>query len=299
MVETPGGEWWAFFLGCRPYEPHEQNHYNTGRETFLAPVRWVDGWPIINPEFDEVQYSYITPDIPAHTQKDTILNGNFTLREEFTSGTLAPYWMFLRTPREKWYSLSEKKGSLRIYLRPARITKRENPSFIGRRQQHSYCTVETALVFAPQADNETAGVVAFQNEHHFYYMGITLSEGKEVICLETGNAHTQIPGKKKRDKHSIIIKEADLGMRDKKNPVRLKITAQGKYISFYYSIDGINWNICEENCDNTLLSTKSSKGFVGSMFGIYAHSQGVRGGNNYADFEWFEYQGFDPVYSEK
>ena len=44
FVETPGGQWWGVFLGCRPYE---RNLYNTGRETFLLPVEWKDDWPII------------------------------------------------------------------------------------------------------------------------------------------------------------------------------------------------------------------------------------------------------------
>ena len=44
FVETPSGEWWATFLATRPYEG---DHYNTGRETFLMPVQWQDGWPRI------------------------------------------------------------------------------------------------------------------------------------------------------------------------------------------------------------------------------------------------------------
>ena len=44
FVETAAGEWWAVFLGCRPYEG---NMYNTGRETFMLPVSWVDGWPSV------------------------------------------------------------------------------------------------------------------------------------------------------------------------------------------------------------------------------------------------------------
>ena len=31
FVETQTGEWWAVFLGCRPYEPCKKIHYNTGR----------------------------------------------------------------------------------------------------------------------------------------------------------------------------------------------------------------------------------------------------------------------------
>jgi beta-xylosidase len=37
----PGGR---RFLATRTYEGV---HYNTGRETFLLPVTWRDGWPVI------------------------------------------------------------------------------------------------------------------------------------------------------------------------------------------------------------------------------------------------------------
>jgi len=45
FVRTPAGDWWAVFLGCRPYE---NNKTNIGRETFLLPVRWENDWPIIS-----------------------------------------------------------------------------------------------------------------------------------------------------------------------------------------------------------------------------------------------------------
>ena len=37
LIQTPEGDWWAVFLGCRPYK---DDLYNTGRETFLLPVKW-------------------------------------------------------------------------------------------------------------------------------------------------------------------------------------------------------------------------------------------------------------------
>jgi len=44
-------------LGARPYG---DNLYNTGRETFLLPVRWVNGWPIILAGDDVPVYLKIT-----------------------------------------------------------------------------------------------------------------------------------------------------------------------------------------------------------------------------------------------
>ena len=48
LIDTPGGEWWALCLGTR----HQGSgpltvHHNLGRETFLMPVEWRDGWPVL------------------------------------------------------------------------------------------------------------------------------------------------------------------------------------------------------------------------------------------------------------
>lgn len=48
LVQTQDGSWWAVALGTR----HQArggfvDHHNLGRETFLAPVEWVNGWPVI------------------------------------------------------------------------------------------------------------------------------------------------------------------------------------------------------------------------------------------------------------
>jgi beta-xylosidase len=42
-------------LECRPYEG---DYYNTGRETFMAPVVWKDGWPTFDLGGGEVKYTY-------------------------------------------------------------------------------------------------------------------------------------------------------------------------------------------------------------------------------------------------
>jgi beta-xylosidase len=49
MVEGPDGRWWAVFLGVRPVKGGDKSLLSQlGRETFLAPLTWKDGWPIVN-----------------------------------------------------------------------------------------------------------------------------------------------------------------------------------------------------------------------------------------------------------
>jgi hypothetical protein len=49
LVEGPDGRWWAVFLAVRPvWDGDEPLLSQLGRETFLAPVEWREGWPIVN-----------------------------------------------------------------------------------------------------------------------------------------------------------------------------------------------------------------------------------------------------------
>ena len=56
--EGPDGSWWAIFLATRPIR---RDHYNTGRETFLLPVTWRDGWPVILPKGETIPYVVAGP----------------------------------------------------------------------------------------------------------------------------------------------------------------------------------------------------------------------------------------------
>lgn len=54
MVEGENGQWWAVFLGVRPQFRADQlvnpilMRSALGRESFMALVEWVDGWPVVN-----------------------------------------------------------------------------------------------------------------------------------------------------------------------------------------------------------------------------------------------------------
>jgi xylan 1,4-beta-xylosidase len=52
LVQTQHGQWWALVLGVRPYGGF---FHNLGRETFLVPVIWEDGWPVFAPGTGRVE----------------------------------------------------------------------------------------------------------------------------------------------------------------------------------------------------------------------------------------------------
>ncbi len=251
FVQTPAGEWWAVFLGCTPYK---EDYYNTGRQTFLMPVKWIDEWPVITAGNETVPYINSRPTVDASDSAAIPLNGNFTLRDEFTDSTLALYWNFIRTPREKWYELVD--GNLLVKARNASINELGQPSFIGRRQQHAFCTASVSMFYKPTIENDKAGMVAFQNEEHYYFLGVSMHEGKRIILLEKGS-----------DQGPVTIKQIPVNNTDH---IFLKIDARGEFYDFYYATQPDTWILVEKDVDGTLLSTKTAGGFVGTYFGMYA-----------------------------
>jgi xylan 1,4-beta-xylosidase len=254
FVATPQGQWWAVFLGTRPYA---DDLYNTGRETFMLPVRWKRGWPIILAHGKPVPYTVKRPALPDDPRGLT--GGNFSYHDTFHA-PLGPQWLFIRTPHEKWFDVT---SSLDIRARPVAIGSNGQPSFVGRRQQHGWATVSTELRFTPQADGARAGLVAFQNSDFFYFVGLVREGGKTLVCV-TKRAGTADP-----DNGAVqACVPVDLAPNA---PVDLRIDARGGSYDFSYAIAPDKWTVLLHDADGTILSTHKAGGFVGTVIGMYAY----------------------------
>ncbi len=289
LVQTEAHGWWAVFLGCRPYRPFEEGYINTGRETFLAPVKWEEGWPVIAKGNEEVQYHYPLP-LPLNL-KDTgrQYSGNFTWRDEFNTGILSREWMFLRTPKQQWYDLQQTPGSLSIQVRPESCSGNSNPSFLGYRQQHLCGSASTEIGFVPETENEKAGLVVFQNEKHFYFLCKSLEGNVPVIQLYKSSDNDS-----SNDQMELITSQ-QIGNENITKGLLLRIESRGSVYSFSYAYEPQKWILFKDSVDAKFLSTRVSGGFVGCVYALYATSQG-RSCKNASRFDWFEYRGDDEVY---
>jgi alpha-N-arabinofuranosidase len=283
FVEDTKGNWWAVFLGCRPYTA---DYYNTGRETFMAPVEWNDGWPVINLGGDEVKYSY--PIAAVADKSIEKFNGNYFFRDDFKGKVLNNRYTFLRTVWENWYSLSKKEGTLSVNLRPQTVQGKDNPSFIGFRQTHLKGHAATAMQFKANAEHEKAGLLVFANENHFYFLCKSVQDGKDVVQLY------KAPGNKKAGTEPELLASQAIkanGIKD----LFLKVEANGSAYSFYFALKKNRWKPMLLNADAKFLSTKEAGGFVGCMYAMYATSSG-KPSENAALFQWFENRNNDDVY---
>ncbi|MEV0344741.1 family 43 glycosylhydrolase [Nonomuraea sp. NPDC050680] len=93
LVEAPDGRWAAVYLGVRPRGMTPMFHVN-GRETFLAGIDWIDGWP----QFDEGRFVYEIPDR--------------SFLDRFAASSLHPRWVSPGAPLGEFVSPAEPGISL-------------------------------------------------------------------------------------------------------------------------------------------------------------------------------------------
>ena len=252
LIQTSKGDWWAVFLGCRPYE---ENMYNTGRETFLLPVIWKDGWPEILESGKAVPTIVAKKNLSPLTSHLSPLTSNFSYTDRFDSQELHPRWLFLRNPPAKAYTLSTE--GLKLHPSTGSHRKRKALSALFCRQQHTTFVAETELSFKPSLNRQLAGFLLFQNEQHNIVFGKTILNNRPALVV-----------KRTQKEEETIIASCFLPADD---VVRLKVEADGRFYSFYYTRGtGDNWQPLVIGVDGSNLSTARSGGFIGAMIGLYA-----------------------------
>ncbi len=255
FTQAPDGGWWAVFLGCRPYA---DNQYNTGRETFLLPVRWTaDGWPLVLPPGEPVPVSGPAPKVAmvAAEAEGVPLSGNFDWKADFSAEALAADWDALRSSSAPWASVGRSPGTLTLVARPVPLSGQDTPSFLARRQQHASFDASTTLRL-PVSESVSAGVVAFQNETHYFFLGVRRQGQLAEIFLERANG---------KDPANVVRIEVPVADR-----LSLQIASDGPRYRFAYSLVPGKWIVLRDREDGSILSTKVAGGFVGTFLGLYA-----------------------------
>lgn len=173
-------------------------------------------------------------------------------------------------------SLDERPGHLRLKLRPQTLKENDNPSFVGRRQQHIHFHARTVMEFTPQAEHESAGLVLLQSSQFHFRCEYLISNGIKVLRLT----------KCSQGKDEVLDEQAvDAGK------LYLTVEAHEQDYSFYYGARADEYRPLAEKVDGRILSTDVAGGFVGACLGMYA-SGNAHASDNFADFDWFEYTGY-------
>lgn len=257
LVQAPDGSWWMVLLAVRPRGGTPGWHV-LGRETFLAPVEWVEGWPVVGEVPTELT-APAWPLVPAPAE---------AVRDDFDLSELRPQWISVRDRPVEHCTTKERSGWLTLRARGGSLDE-PDAVFVGRRQQH--LTYEARTRVDP-AEGRGGLAVRLDEEHHYE---IEVSEGEVQVLARVGPLRTVVASR------PVPAGPAVLGLRVSPTPPRGPRTGPDTLTFGVQEPDGTFTELGA--LDGRYLSTEVAGGFTGRVIGMYAAAGAVH-------FDWFDHE---------
>lgn len=273
LVDTPDGKWYLAHLCGRPL-PDTRNCI-LGRETALQQVYWDhDGWLRLSHGGNAPALEIPAPALPPHPWPEQ------TDHFEFEQPVLPLELSTLReAPDPAWLSLTERPGWLRLRGRMSLYCNSEQ-SLVGKRVAHFSCSAETLLDYEPESLLQTAGLSAFYDDQHWYYLALNFcpDRGKLLVLLVNTDQKLSYAAE------PLAIPSG---------PIELRLTLHhGLYQASWRIAKAPHWQNYGPPLDASLLSDDNGKRFrfTGTFFVLCAQDHSGLATN--ADFDYLRYRSF-------
>lgn len=252
ILQIQSGEWWAWSM---------MDYNSVGRLTCLSPVTWKDGWPFLGLEGNLTRSprTWVKPNTGFTSKPHATLRRS----DDFSSSTLQPIWQWNHVPVNDKWSLTKRKGYLRLNALPAKdfwnarnsLTQRcIGPVSIG----------STEIDLNGLSDGDIAGLGLLNMPYSWIGVART-KDGFEVEQFD-----------QQRNK---LLREKLTG---KKVWLKANCDFETEMAVFSYSTDGSNFKILGEE----FIMIFQGRTFQGVRFGLFNYNtEGKEGG--YADFNSF------------
>ena len=263
LGETEGA-WYAIIF---------QDRNAIGRVPTLSPVAWDDGWPMIGKVPHEVNVA-LTP----HEDEPIVTS------DDFSGRTLKPQWQWNHNPVDDAWSLTKRKGWLR--LKTSRVVDNlyAAPNTISQRMEGPVCSATVCIDIAHMRDGDRAGFAAFNG--HSGVLVVERNGGKNTLAQQA-----QVVNFVDEPLHAIgsvdidEIQRVDLG-----RVRRLFLRIDGDFrlnrdmATFQYSTDGHEWHQIGQPFQMRFDYTRL---FMGTRYAIFNYATLQTGG--YVDIDYFTY----------
>ena len=237
------------FLATRPFAGQSTL---LGRETYLLPVTWENGWPHFLKPGETVPAVLKKPDLPVSAGTNWR-----SWRDDFNT-PLSGEWIGLRTPGpQQKIVLDRAAGELSVIPGPDGAGGLGDPAFIGRRLRHHDAQFTASVDFAPDRDGDFAGLLALMDEAHFLTLGI---EEGGIVLRRRSDANAPARGEE-------IARKSWSG----NGPVELRIAFKGGRADAVFRPRGTSqWQTVASGFDVEPLASVHAGLFTGLVVGPYA-----------------------------
>lgn len=241
LFEDGRGNWWMVHLGTRPV----QGMSSIGRETFLMPVTWQNGWPVVGTD----KKTHLKMEGPLWNRQAVCEKKRY----DFGTEAMEPQWLFRRSPDLACY---ERKNSM--LLLTASVEKMRDAwgttTFVALRQPDSVFEIEADLEFYSCNDGDMLGMAVYLSENYYCRIGKKRYMGEEFLVVEQKMEGLEI--------------ELYRGRINKKY-LKLRITSDGSRYYFAYEEQG-SWKCVGQTLTKFLSCELAGKCFTGTLIGMFA-----------------------------
>jgi beta-xylosidase len=267
LIDDKNGNWYSLIF---------QDRNGVGRVPVLLPVKWENDWPVLGDNGKVPLHGEIP--LPPFKPKNHLIES-----DDFSAKKMKVQWQWNHNPVNEAWSLSERKGFLR--LKTSRIVSNlyAAPNTLTQRMEGPKSSGIVALDLKGMKDGDVAGFSAFNGDSGI--LSVVKEGGKKFIVFSSASVSLD-------NKTKAIT---DVRMEEKKriplnsDNVFLKIDADfnlGKDLAdFYYSTDQKNWT---EMAKDYKMIFDYRRFFIGSKFAIFNYATKASGG--FVDVDFFDFK---------
>jgi len=267
ITDDENGNWYGLIF---------QDRNGVGRVPLLMPVRWVDGWPMLGDENGKVPLTWEVPLKPRDTGKRLVES------DDFSGKQLKINWQWNHNPENSAWSLTERKGYLR--LKTSRVVDNlfAAPNSLTQRMEGPKCSGVVSIDASKMKDGDVAGLSAFNGDAGV--LSVIMEGNKKYVTLASNSVSLD------NNKAITSVKVEEMGRVElTKNIVYLRVDGDfnlGKDLAtFFYSFDNKNWTPIGSEYK---MIFDYRRFFMGSKFAIFNYATKTTGG--YVDVDFFDYK---------
>lgn len=284
IVDTPDGRWYAMLF---------QDQGALGRMPVLLDMSWdEDGWPVIGHGGKTVDARQKMPVVSTDDDRrksivvsDEFENGRqrYFISEKYadseghggeydlTRSILRLEWQWNHNPDNRFWSLTDRKGWLRLKAGNMAHNIRDARNTLTQRTFGPECSAETRMDVSRMNDGDCAGLTAFQNRYG--YVGVEMQGGKKQIVMRRAM--------KKDDATGQIIESVPFKGKVVYLRLHCDFTDRHDTAEFFYSTDGKHW----QRIGDELSMYFDWPDFCGQRMGLFYFPTQTLGGT--VDFDYF------------
>jgi len=264
LIDDKNGNWYSLIF---------QDRGGVGRVPILIPVQWENDWPVLGNN-GKIPLNGEVP-LPPFKPKNNIVES-----DEFSGEKLKIQWQWNHNPVNEAWSLSERKGFIR--LKTSRVVDNvyAAPNTLTQRMTGPKSSAVVALDLRGMKDGDVTGFSAFNGDSGL--LSVIKEGNQKFITFSTSdvsldNKTKAILGVRKVEKKRIPLTS---------DTVYLRIEADfnlGKDLAvFSYSTDQKNWTVMEKEYK---MIFDYRRLFMGSKFAVFNYATKSTGG--FVDVDFF------------